>query len=80
MYFYYFQRGNFIEVDEPSNLRSKMGLYYNYVSRIGSQPRVIFSVPYKGFFGLGEQTVLCFTNVLPVTQLKRGTRYTNTPS
>ncbi|KAK2181048.1 hypothetical protein NP493_412g01003 [Ridgeia piscesae] len=45
--------GHFIRVSEPSYLRSKMGLYYTYMSRTGSKPNVVFSVPYKGFFGVG---------------------------
>jgi len=49
-----FQSGHFIRVSEPSYLRSKMGLYYTYMSRTGSKPNVVFSVPYKGFFGVGK--------------------------
>ena len=49
-----FQPGHFIRVSEPSDLRSKMGLYYTYMSRTGSKPKVVFSVPYKGFFGVGK--------------------------
>ena len=37
-----------------------MGTYYTYISRTGSQPKVIFSVPYKDYFGLGEHFFRAF--------------------
>ncbi|KAI0210270.1 VWFA and cache domain-containing protein 1 [Lamellibrachia satsuma] len=63
------KRGHFIRVSDPSDLRSKMGSYYTYFSKTGSQPRVTFSVPYYDFFGIG----VVISGCLPVfydSQLK----------
>ena len=59
-----FQPGHFIRVDNPSDLRSKMGTYYTYISRTGSQPRVVFSVPYKDYFGIGEYLSIFFLRLI----------------
>ncbi|KAI0210266.1 VWFA and cache domain-containing protein 1 [Lamellibrachia satsuma] len=51
--------GHFTPVSNPSDLRSKMGSYYTYISRTGSRPTVIFSVPYKDYFGTGILISAC---------------------
>ncbi|KAI0210265.1 VWFA and cache domain-containing protein 1 [Lamellibrachia satsuma] len=51
--------GYFIYVKNPSDLRSQMGLYYTHISKTGRQPTVIFSVPYKDYFGTGILISAC---------------------
>ena len=49
-----------------------MGSYYTYISRTGIQPKVIFSVPYQGYFGLGEHIwfLMIILKVISITQFR----------
>ena len=41
-------------VQDPNNLRSEMGTYYNFGLLLGSgEPEVVFTIPYQDAFGSG---------------------------